>query len=89
MERSGALDNTIIVMTGDHGMPFPRCKSNVYDSGARVPLAVRWPAQVKAGRTIDDFVSFTDFAPTFLELAGLKPLKEMTGRSLILKKGLL
>jgi len=79
----GELDNTVILMTGDHGMPFPRGKGNLYDTGARVPLAVRWPAQVKPGRTVDDFVSFTDFAPTFLEMAGLKPTADMTGRSLM------
>ena len=83
LEKNGELDNTIVLMTGDHGMPFPRCKSNIYDTGARVPLAVRWPGKVKPGRTVDDFVSLTDLAPTFLEVAGLKPAKEMTGRSLI------
>ena len=49
LEEAGELDNTIIVMSGDHGMPFPRCKSNNYDSGARVPLAIRWPKKIKAG----------------------------------------
>jgi N-sulfoglucosamine sulfohydrolase len=83
LEDLGELDNTIIVVTGDHGMPFPRCKSNLYDSGARVPLAIRWPAKIKAGRTINDFVSLTDLAPTFLAAAGIKPPADMTGRSLI------
>ncbi len=83
LEAIGELDNTIVLMTGDHGMPFPRCKSNLYDSGARVPLAIRWPAKVKGGRTVNDFVSFTDLAPTFLEVAGLKPTAAMTGRSLL------
>jgi arylsulfatase A-like enzyme len=83
LEEIGELDNTVIWMTGDNGMPFPRCKSNIYDSGARMPLAVRWPGRVKANRTIDDFVSFTDLAPTFLEIAGLDPPADMTGRSLM------
>ena len=83
LEKIGELDNTVVLMTGDHGMPFPRCKSNLYDSGARVPLAVRWPGKVKPGRTVDDFVSFTDLAPTFLEIGGLEPASEMTGRSLM------
>jgi len=83
LARIGQLDNTVVVMTGDHGMPFPRSKSNLYDSGARVPLAVRWPARIEPGRTVDDFVSFTDLAPTFLDLAGLTPPSEMTGRSLL------
>ena len=51
LEQSGQLDNTIVVMTGDHGMPFPRCKSNNYDSGARVPLVVRWPTKVTSSTT--------------------------------------
>ncbi|MDP6208936.1 MAG: sulfatase, partial [Roseibacillus sp.] len=70
-----ALENTIVVVTGDHGMPFPRCKSNLYDSGARVPLAIQWPKVIKKGRVVDDFVSTTDLAPTFLEAAGLEPLE--------------
>jgi len=83
LEEIGELDNTIILMTGDNGMPFPRCKSNIYDTGVRMPLAVRWPAKIRPGRIVDDFVSFTDFAPTFLEIAGLEPTAEMTGRSLM------
>lgn len=77
------LANTLVVVTGDHGMPFPRCKSNLYDSGARVPLAIQWPAVIKPGRVIEDFVSTTDLAPTFLQAAGLEPLPVMTGRSLV------
>jgi arylsulfatase A-like enzyme len=83
LEAEGALENTIIAMSGDHGMPFPRCKGNLYDWGARVPLAVRWGAKVRAGRTLTDFVSLTDLAPTFLQAAGLAVPKEMTGNSLL------
>jgi len=81
LEAAGQLDNTLIVISGDNGWPFPRCKTNLHDSGTRQPLAVRWPAAIKAGRTLDDFISLTDLAPTFLEAAGLKPLPEMTGHS--------
>ncbi len=83
LEEIGELDNTVVLMTGDHGMPFPRCKGNLYDCGARVPLSVRWPARMKPGRAIDDFVSLTDLAPTFLEVAGLVSREDMTGRSLL------
>jgi arylsulfatase A-like enzyme len=83
LEHSARLDNTIVVMTGDNGMPFPRCKANLYDRGSRQPLAVRWPAQGRAGRVCDDFINLMDLAPTFLEAAGLKPLPEMTGRSFL------
>jgi arylsulfatase A-like enzyme len=83
LEDAGQLDNTIVVMTGDHGMPFPRCKSNLYDSGTHVPLAIRWPKKIKAGRSVIDFVSLNDLAPTFLEAAGAKTPDAMTGRSLM------
>ena len=83
LEQSGQLENTIIVMTGDHGMPSPRGKSNLYNLGTHVPLAMRWTKRVPAGRTIDDFVSLTDLCPTFLEAAGLSALPDMTARSLM------
>ncbi len=81
LEKEGLAENTVIVITGDHGMPFPRCKGNLYDSGARVPMAVCWPKVIKGGRVVTDFVSTTDLAPTFLDIAGLKVPKAMTGRS--------
>jgi arylsulfatase A-like enzyme len=84
LEAYGELENTIIVMTGDHGMPFPRCKSNNYDSGARIPLAVRWGSGIrKPGRVLEDFISTTDLAPTFLELAGVETPGVMTGQSFV------
>lgn len=81
LEKEGLAENTIVVMTGDHGMPFPRCKGNLYDSGARVPMAVRWPKVIKPGRTVTDFVSTTDLAPTFIDAAGVKVPGMMSGRS--------
>lgn len=83
LETGGQLENTIIVITSDNGMPFPRAKANLYDLGARMPLAIRWPQQVPGGRTVDDFVSLIDLAPTFLEAAGLTPPEVMNGRSLM------
>jgi len=83
LDEKGLADNTLVVMTSDNGMPFPRAKADLYDSGCRMPLAVRWPARIKPNRRIDDFISFTDFAPTFLQAAGLQPLPEMTGRSFL------
>ena len=83
LEKRGMLEDTIVVMTGDHGMPFPRGKGNLYDTGVRVPLALRWGSRVPAGRHVTDFVSLTDLAPTFLQVAGIEPPAEMTGRSLL------
>ena len=83
LEQKGLADNTIVVITGDHGMPFPRCKSNLYDSGARVPLAIRWPARVKPGQVFQNFVSTADLAPTYLDAAELNIPETMTGKSLL------
>lgn len=83
LRKKGELDNTLVVITGDNGLPFPRCKSNLYDLGTNVPLAVRWPTEVKGGRVVEDFISLQDLAPTFLEAAGLNPTAEMTGRSFL------
>jgi N-sulfoglucosamine sulfohydrolase len=84
LERMGELDRTIVVVTGDHGMPFPRCKGNLYDCGARVPLLAHWPRGIKQpGRRIEDFVSLTDLAPTFLQAAGVPLPGDMTGLSVL------
>lgn len=83
LDALGTLDNTLIVVTSDNGMPFPRCKSNVYDMGTRVPLAIRWGNKIKAPSTINDLVSLTDLAPTFLAAAMVDIPKQMTGESLI------
>jgi arylsulfatase A-like enzyme len=83
LKEYGKENNTLVVITSDNGLPFPRAKANLYDAGTRMPLAVRWPGKVKAGRKIEDFISHTDFAPTFLEAAGLKVPATMTGRSFL------
>ncbi len=83
LEKNGLLENTIIIMTGDHGMPFPRGKGNLYDSGVRVPFSVRWGKKVNAGRKVDDFISFADIAPTLLEATGIEVPSDMTGKSFV------
>lgn len=83
LETRGELDNTLIVVTGDNGMPFPRAKANCYEYGIHVPFAVAWPAAAKGGRTVDDLVGFVDIAPTFLEAAGVDVPADVTGRSFL------
>ena len=87
LEERGLLDNTVIVMTSDNGMPFPRCKAQAYDYASHMPLAIMWLAGIQhPGRSVDDMVSFIDFAPTFLELAGIpfetSGMQASPGRSL-------
>jgi N-sulfoglucosamine sulfohydrolase len=83
LESIGELENTLIVATSDNGMPFPRAKANLYEYGTHVPLAIRWPERVKAGTVSEALIGFIDFAPTFLEVAGVAPPAEMTGRSFL------
>ena len=83
LEKRGLLENTIIVVTSDHGMPFPRAKASLYDLGSRVPLAIRWPAGIaKAGREVDSFVNLSDLAPTFLAATGVEIPRMMSARSM-------
>jgi N-sulfoglucosamine sulfohydrolase len=79
LEEVGELDNTIIVVTSDNGMPFPRAKANLYEYGFHMPLAIRWGAHVQRGRVVDDLVSLTDLAPTFLELANVEHPSDQSG----------
>jgi N-sulfoglucosamine sulfohydrolase len=79
----GELDNTLVVVSGDHGAPgFPHGKCNLYDFGSSVSLAIRGPG-VTAGRVVDDLITLPDLAPTFLEAGGVTPPSVMTGRSLV------
>jgi N-sulfoglucosamine sulfohydrolase len=83
LERTGELDNTLVVVSGDHGPPgFTDGKCNLYDFGARVPLIMRGAGTI-GGRVIDDPVSLPDLAPTFLELGGVPVPAVMTATSLL------
>lgn len=82
LQEIGELDNTLVVMTSDHGMPFPRVKGQIYEAGYHVPLAIRW-GKAPGGRVVEDFINMRDFAPTFLEAAGVEMAGTMTGRSFL------
>jgi len=87
LEAAGEKENTLVIVTSDHGMPFPRIKGHTFDLAHRVPLVMRWPAGiVRPGRRVEALVSAIDFAPTVLDLesvdgvaAGMRPI---TGTSL-------
>jgi N-sulfoglucosamine sulfohydrolase len=87
LKESGQLDDTLVIATSDHGMPFPRCKGQAYESSNHIPMAAMWSKGINGkGRIVDDYVSFADLAPTFLEVAGVKDpapiMQPITGRSL-------
>ena len=86
LEAAGRADDTLVVVTSDHGMPFPRLKGHTFDAAHRVPLVIRWPAGVaRPGRRVGEFVSATDLAATFLEVMGVDPattgMEPLTGAS--------
>jgi arylsulfatase A-like enzyme len=83
LDERGLAENTVVVMTGDHGWPWPRAKTNTYDAGTRVPLAIRWPGRVAPGTVIDRLTVLSDLAPTFLHAAELPTPPAMTGQSLL------
>lgn len=82
IEEAGELENTLIIITSDNGMPFPRAKATLYEAGTRVPLAISWPKRIPGNRVVDDLVSFIDIAPTILEAVGLDIPPDITGISL-------
>lgn len=88
LEKTGELDNTLIIYTSDHGMPFPRVKGNQYENANHVPLAVRWGNGIKGkSLNVNDYVSFVDIAPTLLEAAGISmvesKMQPIIGESLL------
>ncbi len=87
LEQRGELDQTLVIVTADNGMPFPRIKGQEYDLSNHLPLAIMWKQGIKnPGRVVDDFVNFIDFAPTYFELANLDPfrigMQSIQGKSL-------
>jgi uncharacterized sulfatase len=89
LEEIGELDNTLIIVTSDNGMPFPRAKANLYEYGFHMPLAIRWGDVVTPGRKVDDLISLTDLAPTLMDILKTRGNMEidipdkMTGRSFL------
>jgi len=75
LEASGKADNTIVIWTTDHGDGLPRAKRELYDSGIKVPMIIRWPEKYRPATAVpgsvdERLISFVDLAPTFLSLAG-------------------
>ncbi len=81
----GELDNTLVIVTSDNGMPFPRAKANVYEYGIHMPLAVSWPAQIDGGQDTDDLVSLIDVTRTIFDAAQVEPAQsdQLEGQSLL------
>ncbi len=83
LEEDGLLDKTIVIFFSDHGDGLPRAKRWVYDSGIRVPMIIRWPHKKLGGTVNNELVSFVDFAPSMLSLAGLAIPDYMEGQAFL------
>ena len=83
LKNHNELNKTLIIFTSDNGMPFPRAKGNLYDHGLRVPLIAFWPEVISPQRRVDDLISLTDLAPTFIDITGLQIPHQMSGKSLL------
>lgn len=83
LESQGELENTLVIVTSDNGMPFPRAKASCYELGIHMPLAIRWPPRVPGGRKVDDLIGFVDLTATIYEATGLAMDPELSGRSIM------
>lgn len=85
LDKDGLAEDTIVFFFSDHGVGLPRGKRWLYDTGLHVPLLVYTPkkwekyAPGKPGTATDRLVTFVDFGPTVLSLAGIDPPKHMQG----------
>ncbi len=84
LDQAGERANTLILVTSDNGMAFPRAKANCYEFGIHMPLAISWPNRIPASRTVDDLVGFVDLTATILDAASVLPdkLYGPSGRSI-------
>lgn len=84
LEAAGELDNTLVIVTSDNGMAFPRAKANCYEYGIHMPLAVAWPALAPGGRSCDDLVNLIDLTATIYDVTEVDPPAEtpLAGRSI-------
>lgn len=82
LRRSGLEDNTLVVVTTDHGIEMPRAKWHLYDPGIEIALIMRFPrAGLRGGRKCDLLMSNVDYLPTVLSLTGVETASPMDGRS--------
>ncbi len=83
LEAEGLLEKTVIFFFSDHGGPLPRQKREIYDTGIKVPLIIRFPNKQMAGEIVDELISFVDFAPTLLSLTHFQVPEYMQGQAFL------
>ncbi len=88
IDSIGELENTLVIVTSDHGMPFPRVKGQDYFDSNHIPLAIMWGDKLRnPGRRFEEMVGVIDFAPTILDAAGIDGeqmgMQSITGQNMI------
>ena len=83
LKKDNLYNNSVIFFYADHGGPFPRFKRALYETGIKVPLIIKLPKNLDFNTSNSSLVSFIDYAPTVLSLAGIKPPKYMQGKALL------
>jgi arylsulfatase A-like enzyme len=83
LDEHDLADDTLVILTTDHGLAFPGAKGTLYDRGIGVLLIMRGPGGAHGGRVSNALVSHVDLFPTICELAGIEPPARLQGRSLL------
>ncbi len=83
LENSGLAENTVLIVTTDHGIAFPRAKGTLFDAGLECGLIIRWPGGMRGGRIHSELLCNVDLMPTLLELAGAAVPDGLDGRSFL------
>lgn len=82
LEKTGELENTLVIYLSDHGAPMPRGKMTSYEGGVHIPLIMWMPEEIESGLVRDELVSTVDLMPTILDFADVKVPDGLTGQSL-------
>lgn len=83
LEKSGKAENTLVIITTDHGIAFPRMKCNLHDFGIGTMLMMRMPGVFEDGKVVDGMTSHLDIFPTICEMVGIEKPDRLRGRSLL------
>jgi arylsulfatase A-like enzyme len=83
LEAAGLAENTLVLSTTDHGIPFPAMKCNLTDHGTGVSFMLRGPGGLRGGKVVDAMVSHIDFFPTVCDLLAIRRPEWLEGRSLM------
>lgn len=85
LQAAGELKNTLVIVTSDNGMPFPKAKANLYEFGIHMPLAISWPAQIPAGQDTQELVSLIDVTRSIFSAAEIEPKQadQLSGRNML------